>query len=259
MNKKDLGWCFLGLALVAATPWLSVAARPATTGPVALQVDNLATPLGIDDVTPLFSWALQDPAKGARQTAYQILVASRPELLTGAPGKVDLWDSGRIASDRSLNLRYAGAPLEASTRYFWRVTVWDAAGKPYRPSDVSWFETGLLIQDNWHAAWIGYETGEEDAVRHASAQWIASPDAKALAAEEAAQQRFEYRKTVQLNKAVRHATLYATGQDTVSAWINGTQVLQADPLPPWKQMPWKKFVAADATVKLAAGRQRHRH
>ena len=47
--------------------------------------------------------------------------------------------------------------------------------------------------------------------------------------------------------------LYATGQETVSAWINGAQVLTADPLPPWKQMPWKKFVRADVTDKIGAG------
>ncbi len=253
MEKRVVRFVLLGLALTVVTVPLAGTALPATTGPVALRVDNLTTPLGIDDAAPLLSWQLRDPAQGAKQTAYQIVVASRPDLLSGAPGKADLWDSGRIESDQSLNVRYAGVPLEHSTRYFWRVTVWDAAGKPYRASDVAWWETGLLNQDNWRAAWIGYESGEEDAVRHASAEWIASPDAKVLAAEEAAQQRFEYRKTVQLAKAVLHATLYATGQDSVSAWINGTQVLQADPLPPWKQMPWKKFVLADATVKLTAG------
>ena len=49
------------------------------------------------------------------------------------------------------------------------------------------------------------------------------------------------------------ATLYATGQDTVSAWVNGAKVLKAAPLPPYKQMPWKKFVRAEVTSKLAQG------
>ena len=38
--------------------------------------------------------------------------------------KVAYWSTGRIASDQSLNVRYAGPALKASTRYYWRVTVW---------------------------------------------------------------------------------------------------------------------------------------
>ncbi len=56
---------------------------------------------------------------------------------------------------------------------------------------------------------------------------------------------------VTLPKPVRHATLFATGQDTVSAWVNGAQVLTADRFPPWEQMPWKKFVRADVTASSA--------
>ena len=58
---------------------------------------------------------------------------------------------------------------------------------------------------------------------------------------------------------MRLAVLYATGQDTVSAWIDGAQVMTAGKLPPWKQMPWKKFVRADVTGKLNPGANTHRH
>ena len=68
----------------------------AVAGPVELRVDNLKTPLGIDDPAPRFSWQLQDPARGAKQTAYEVQVASRPELLQA--GQADVWDSGRIES-----------------------------------------------------------------------------------------------------------------------------------------------------------------
>ncbi len=109
------------------------------------------------------------------------------------------------------------------------------------------------------ADWIGYETPEEAAVRHAPAQWIANPDAKTPAVGKGPEQRFAYRTTVTLAKPVRFAALYATGQDTVSAWINGTQVLTEDPLPPYKQMPWKKFVRADVTTGPGRRREHHRH
>src|SRR6185369_15489706 len=139
------------------------------------------------------------------------------------------------------------------TRYFWRVQVWNTAGKPYSASKASWWETGLLTLDAWRAHWIGYETPEEATVRHAASAWITSPDARALEQEKQKLQHFAYGATITLPKPVLSATLYATAQDTVSAWINGAQALTADPLPPWGQMPWKKFVRADITQKIKAG------
>ena len=238
-----------GLMLMVSA--MATMAARAAAGPVELRVDNLKTPLGMDDPAPLFSWQLQDPARGAKQTAYEVQVASSEDQLQ--KGHADVWDSGRIEGAQSLNVKYGGPAVEPSKRYFWRVEVWDAAGKAYPESEIGWWETGLLSQDAWHAGWIGYETAEEAAVRNAPAMWITSPDAKALAAEKGATQQLAYRTTVNLEKPVRHATLYATGQDTVSAWVNGARVLTANPFPPYKQMPWKKFVSADVTSKLGSG------
>jgi alpha-L-rhamnosidase len=240
-----------GFVLSAAVAGLAAQQPSNATGPVALEVDNLITPLGIDDPAPHFSWQLHDPARGAMQTAYEVQVASSADLLVA--GKPDVWDSGRVASDNSINVPYAGPALSASTRYFWRVTLWDAAGKPYAASEPSWWETGLMKQDAWRAQWVGYETPEEAAVRHAGAEWIANPDAKSPQVQKESEQRFDYRTTVTLAKPVRFAALYATGQDTVSAWINGAQVLAENPLTPYTQMPWKKFVRSDVTSRVSAG------
>ena len=143
MRNAKLYWIFAGLVLAALC---SSARLAAFSGPVELRVDDLKSPLGIDDAAPSFSWQLQDPARGARQTAYQLLVASRAELLQ--PGHADVWDTGRIQSSQSLNVRYGGPALKASVRYFWRVDLWDAAGKPYPSSDIAWWETGLLSQNS---------------------------------------------------------------------------------------------------------------
>jgi alpha-L-rhamnosidase len=237
-------------AILGATISIGAAAeQQAKSGPAELQVDNLTAPLGIDDLAPKFSWQLRDPTRGARQTAYELLVASSEDLLLA--GKADVWDSGRIESAQSLNIRYAGPALEPSRRYFWQVKVWGADGSAYPGSAAAWWETGLLNAGNWQAHWIGYETPEEDAVRHAAATWIANSDVPS--ADEGRELRVAFRHTVALEKPVRSATLYATAQDTVSAWVNGTQVLKADPLPPWKQMPWKKYVRADVRAHLAEG------
>jgi len=255
---RSMAW---GLVLASAS--IAWAVTATSVGPVELRVDELKTPLGIDDPAPRFSWQLRDPARGAKQSAYELLVASRPALL--AAGKADLWQSGRVASNQSLNIRYAGPVLAPSTRYYWCVKLWDAAGKPYPASPVSWWETGLLKPEAWQRAqWIGFETPEEDAVRHAPALWIANPDAKVLTAGQTLasgkslapmnlEERFAYRLTATLTKPVLRASLYTNAEDTVSAWVNGAQLLTAQPLPPWGRPPWKKFLRADATGHLSAG------
>lgn len=234
-------------AIFAVSTWSGCA----QAGPTALQVNNLVTPLGIDDPTPMFSWQVRDPIPGARQTAYQIQVASTSASL--ASGKADIWDSSRITSSQSLNIRYQGPALTASTRYFWRVLLWDAAGKQYSQTLSSWWETGLMTQDAWRANWIGYDTPEESAVRNANAVWIANPDTNSLAQEKSSEEHFAYRASIALDGPVRSATLYATCRETVSASVNGVQVLEADPLPPYKEMPWRKYVRADVAKQLADG------
>lgn len=243
-ERKALGLLLGVVVMLAARTSLAA-------GPAELRVDNLTTPLGIDNPTPRFSWQLKDSTRGAMQTAYQVQVASSADLLE--QNKTDIWDSGRVASGQSMNVPYAGLPLKPSTRYFWRVLAWDAADKPYTSSETSWWETGLMSQDAWRAEWIGYETPEEAAVRSARSTWIASADAKALAAEKGHAQHYAWRATVSLPEPVRFAALYATARDTVSAWVDGAQVLAADPLPAWQQMPWKKFVRADVTSQLSQG------
>jgi len=215
-------------------------------GPAHLQVDNLDRPLGIDDATPRFSWQVNDPARGAKQTAYRVTVATRPELLA------DVWDSGKVQSGQSLNVKYAGPAVKASTRYFWRVSVWGAEEKEYPTSGTEWWETGLLNQAAWKSEWIGWETAEEAAERKAPAKWIANPEAKP--GKPNSEQKFGYRTVVNVDRAVKQVVLFATAEDTVSAWVNGQQVLTAAAYPPYHHLPWKKYVRADVTGQVAQGK-----
>ncbi|HLY43383.1 MAG TPA: family 78 glycoside hydrolase catalytic domain [Terracidiphilus sp.] len=244
-SAQGIAW---GLMLSAS---IVIAQPQHVPGPEMLRVDDLTMPLGIDDPAPRFSWQLDDSARGAKQTAYEVWVAAQAPDETQNSRKI--WDSGRKASDQSLNVKYEGPALKPCTGYFWWVKLWGADGKPYAEGKAGWFETGLMSQDAWKGQWIGYETTEEAAVRHAAAVWIASPDAHEVSAERSKEERVAYRASVNVTKPVRQATFYAAGEDTVSAWVNGTQILTEDPLPPYGQMPWKKFVAADVTGKLADG------
>src|SRR6266567_8158915 len=82
---------FLFLFFVTLLPQLGSAQTPFSKA-VRLKCDSLVNPLGIDSRAPMLSWELQDARMGARQTAYEIQVASKSELL--AARKPDVGDRG---------------------------------------------------------------------------------------------------------------------------------------------------------------------
>ena len=104
-------------------------------------------PLGIDVVLPRFGWQMESKAVGARQTAYQVRAGS-------SAGQADLWDSGKVESDQSVHVVYAGKSLASRQRVYWYVTVWDESGSA-STSEVAWFELGLLARSDWRGDWIG--------------------------------------------------------------------------------------------------------
>jgi alpha-L-rhamnosidase len=113
-------------ALLAALLLAPLAALHAADA-ANLRCEYQNNPLGIDVEKPQLSWVMEDGGqktedRGRKQTAYQILVASTPELL--AKDKGDLWDSGKVESDQSIHVEYAGKPLESQMRCFWKVRVW---------------------------------------------------------------------------------------------------------------------------------------
>ena len=112
-------------------------------------------PLGIDIARPRLSWRLVSDRPGARQSAYQIRVA-RSEAGLRDGGGADLWDSGRVPSDQSVHVEYAGAQLGSGERAYWTVRVWDENGEPSEAGTTAWWETGLLGgRGEWTGEWVG--------------------------------------------------------------------------------------------------------
>jgi hypothetical protein len=136
-------------------------ARPGTVGAnddsplraVQLRCEYAENAPGVDVPQPRLFWTLKSSVRGQRQTAYRILVASSQENL--AAGKGDLWDSGKTASDETIQIRYGGAALASSQRVFWKVQVWDKDGKPSPWSAEATWTMGLLNEADWQARWIG--------------------------------------------------------------------------------------------------------
>src|SRR6185369_12610934 len=83
-----------------------------------LRCEYLKNPLGIDTASPRLSWILDSDERGEKQTAYQILVASSAEELKKDSG--DLWDSGKVVSDQTTFVAYAGKALASRAACFWK-------------------------------------------------------------------------------------------------------------------------------------------
>ncbi len=136
--------------LVAALLSLATFSLTARTSVGNLKTDWQTTPLGIETATPLLSWQMLSDAKGASQTAYRIVAALTERQL----GSADYcYDSGKVSSDVSVGIPYQGT-LAPATRYWWKVLVWDNAGKQSE-SPATWFETGLCGLGWSGAQWIG--------------------------------------------------------------------------------------------------------
>jgi alpha-L-rhamnosidase len=164
-------------------------------------------PLGIDVTVPRLSWQMRTDRYGARQTAYQILAATAPDQLT--EDAANLWNSGRVDSDQSVQVEYAGVALQSRQRIYWVVTVWDENGDP-TTSDVAWFEMSLLERDDWSADWIG-------------TSFVGGPRSTLPAP--------YLRKTFDLSGEVQSARLYITALGVYECSING-QVIGDDVLAP---------------------------
>ncbi len=123
------------------------------SAPVNLRCEYLSNPLGIDVRQPRFAWVLEHSERGQKQSAYQVLVATRPSVL--GEDKGDAWDSGKVESDDSTQVAYKGKPLESGHAYDWKVRYWDSGGHASSYSAPAHLEMGLLSPEEWKGQWIG--------------------------------------------------------------------------------------------------------
>jgi alpha-L-rhamnosidase len=218
----------------------SLAAEPVLY-PVDLRCEYLKDPLGIDRTQPRLSWKLEaaPPAgRSLKQTAFQIQVAASVEAL-GA-GKPGLWDSGKVDSDRSALVTYAGKPLESRRRCWWKVRIWDQNGTASAWSQPAMWSMGLLQPGDWEAKWIGLNSG--DATR---------PDDPVRTRLPARMLRREF----EAPRQIRRATVYAAGLGFFDLYLNGARV--GDDLMDPALTEYSKlilYVTFDVTRQLQPGR-----
>lgn len=110
---------------------------------VDLRTEYRINPLGIDAVSPRFSWKLQSDECNTMQSSYRIIVRRMEETV---------WDSTEVLGDTSICVRYAGTDLVPETRYEVTVEIKDNHGNT--ANAAGWFETGLMTYTNMQANWI---------------------------------------------------------------------------------------------------------
>ncbi len=201
-----------------------------------LGCEYLHDPLGIDAVQPRLSWQLQSSQRGQKQTAYRVLVASDEKLLVA--DRADLWDTGKVISDQSVHVTYAGKPLDSRRRCYWKVRVWDKDGRLSPFSDIAMWEMGLLDDADWQAQWIN--DGKTDPNNDED---FYKDDPAPL-----------FRKTFDLSKKVMKARLYITGLGYYEARLNGSRIGDHALDPTWTAYSKRVFYSTyDVTEQLQDG------
>ena len=129
----------------------------ASTAVKDFRVQHADKPLSIEDRHPMFSWRMESDIRGQKQTAYQLSVIREVD---GS----ELWNTGKVQSDRSVDIPYQGVALQAEKGYTVKLTVWDKDGKEYQ--EETRFETGIMNPriGAWDGAdWIGVKQLKLDA------------------------------------------------------------------------------------------------
>ena len=188
-----------------------------------LLTENLTNPVGIDVKQPRFTWQLASDQRNILQTAYEITVNQ---------GKAPVWKSGRVMSDQSVHVPYAGSALQSGKKYTWQVRVWDNKGKASPWSEAASFQMAFLNLSDWKAKWIEVDF-IEDSINRPSQY---------------------FRKKFSANKKISSATAYITAHGLYEAHINGKRVGDYYLTPGWTSYKNRlQYQVYDVTNLLQTG------
>lgn len=204
-------------SIIIALAWvmLSTLTSQAQLSPTQLRCEYLENPPVIDVVNPRLSWVnvAREGDRGQKQTAREIQVASTREGLIN--GQADLWSSGKVESEESFNVAYAGKPLTSRQDCWWRVRTWDKDGKVSAWSEPASWSMGILNANEWRATWIGAPWQGEEALPkppQGTRPTVLPPPAPLL------------RKTFSVDKEITSARAFVTGLGFFEFYVNGKKV-----------------------------------
>jgi len=203
-------------------------------------------PIGVETLTPNLSWKLTSDKHNVMQSAYQILVSGSLANLNKNIG--DIWDSKKVNSGQSLQIRYKGVKLSATKTYYWKLRVWDQNGNQSAWSSSASWQMGLLNTDDWKGAkWIAYEK-------------LADSNVNSLPTD-GKKDKYNsnnmlpvFRKSFKVSKTIKKATAFISGLGHFEMTLNGSKVSDDFLSPGWTKYDKEAlYVTYDLTKQLKKG------
>ncbi len=196
---------------------------------IAVNCEYQSGLLGAGTALPRFSWVLDGgERRGIVQAAYRIQLAA-----DGTDFEQSVWDSGRVDSEQSIQLAYAGPPLAPRSGYRFRVKAWDTDGIESPWSEEGLLELGLGDSHVWQAKWI-------------------TPDAGAIAPD--AEPAYLLRRTFEAAEAISSARVYASALGVYEVYVNGEKASDDLLAPGWTSYPSRlQYQTYDVTAALQKG------
>ncbi len=178
---------------------------------VNLRCEYQADPPAVDVPSPRLSWQITSDARSVKQTACRILVSS------DKMNKGDLWDSGKIEGDQSINIHYAGNPLRSFQKCFWKVQVW--AGDAMAKSKTAQWTMGVLSPNAWKAEWIA--AGKPPKLLMNKTQWVWTEEPHDGLLYPPSTRYFRWHVTLPERCSVKDADVVMTADNSFVLYVNG--------------------------------------
>ena len=203
--------------------FLTILGTTAQTKIEQLLCENTSNPLGMGVEKPRFTWVITSSQGSTMQKAYELVVKE---------GKKTVWATGKVDSDQSVLVEYAGTQLHSNTKYNWQVRVWDNHGGVSTWSAPANFHTALFQESDWKAKWISIGFEEDEKTRPVQ----------------------YFRKSFAVKKKIAQATAFVTAQGMYEAYLNGSRVGDAYLTPGWTSYNTRlQYQVYDVTNLLHAG------
>lgn len=162
------------------------------------RIEYRERPKGLAVEIPRFSWKIASGDNNVVQTAWHLIVNSAGKCF---------WDSGKVESDQSVLVPYAGQALTREQEYQVSLEIWDNYGN--RAKAVSAFTTGVFDTEDFQAKMITHDFPPEE---------TACP---------------VFFRKFSSDKEVSSACLYATALGVYEITLNGKRVEDYYMAPGW--------------------------
>ena len=203
---------------------------------IDLRSDGNAITLG-GSSKPRLTWRIESETRSIDAKAWQILVASSESLLEEE--KADLWDSGKVATERTPGLSYDGKAPAAGTTCHWKVRWWSEGEEPSPWSETAVWEVAPETPADWQGArWM--DDGRANPTQDAD---FYKPDPAPL-----------MRREFEITKPISSARLHIAGLGLAMPSINGEDLDDHVFDPPWTNFAKRiLFRTHDVTSQLKEG------